>query len=169
MFLAGGASFCIRIPRFRWLIPSLHSGFSPFGGIVGYIDTPHNGFTITQERTISPPASARGRVEGPILIVEDPIVQKFLHSVLKLRGYEAVSVGPYSALDFMKTSHPCVGLVITNSPSLFLPFADRVPVLYVAACPDRMLASRFRNCEVLQKPFHPSDLLKAIEVLSAVS
>jgi DNA-binding response OmpR family regulator len=96
-------------------------------------------------------------------------VQRFLHSVLKLRGYDAISVGPHSALDLMKTSHPCVELVITNNPGMFLPFADRVPVLYVAACPDRTLASRFRSCEVLQKPFHPSELLKAIEVLTAVS
>jgi hypothetical protein len=96
-------------------------------------------------------------------------VQRFLHSVLKLRGYDAISVAPYSALDFMKTSNPSVGLVITNSPGLFLPFADSVRLLYVAACPDRALASRFRSCEVLQKPFHPSDLLKAIEVLTAVS
>ena len=96
-------------------------------------------------------------------------MEKFLHSVLKLRGYDAISVGPYSALDFMKTSHPGVGLVITNSPGLFLPFADRVPLIYVAACPDRTLASRFRSCQVLQKPFHPADLLKAIEVLTAVS
>lgn len=96
-------------------------------------------------------------------------MQKFLHSVLKLRGHDAISAGPHSALDLMKTSQPEVSLVITNSPGVFLPYADRVRLIYVAACPDPELAARFRSCQVLQKPFHPADLLDAIEVLTAVS
>jgi hypothetical protein len=98
--------------------------------------------------------------------VEDPIVQKFLHIVLKRLGCQVIEARPRAALELMKTSQPGVGLVITNTPGLFLPFADRVPLLYIAACPDPALASRFRICGVLHKPFHPSELLEAVKALA---
>jgi hypothetical protein len=67
----------------------------------------------------------------------------------------------------MSAARPGVGLVITNAPGLFLAFAEWLPLLYLAACPDFDLAARFRTCRVLQKPFHPTDLLEAVRRLSA--
>ncbi len=127
----------------------------------------HNGGAITLEKSISGSASkeVRRSSEWPILIVEAPIVQKFLCAVLEREGYRPVEAQPQSALDLMKTSGP--GVVITNAPGIFLAFADRVPLLYIAACPDLDMAARFRTCRVLQKPFHPALLVEAVERLSA--
>jgi DNA-binding response OmpR family regulator len=101
--------------------------------------------------------------------VEAPIVQKFLRAVLEREGYESVEADPQSALEMMKVPGPGVGLVITNSPGMFLPFADHVPLIYIAACPDLDLAARFRSCRVLQKPFHPTELLEAVKCLRVSS
>ena len=103
--------------------------------------------------------------EWPILIVEAPIVQKFLRTVLEREGYESVEAGPQAALELIKLSRPPVGLLITNSPGIFLPFAEQVPLIYIAACPDLDLAARFRTCRVLQKPFHPGEFLQAVKCL----
>ena len=62
-----------------------------------------------------------------------------------------------------------VDLIITNSPKDFLRFADHVPLLYIAAAPDPELASRFLWCRVLQKPFHPDQLVAAVRDLTAVA
>lgn len=110
---------------------------------------------------------AWGSCARSILVVEAPIVQKFLRTVLEQEGYEAIEAGPHSALDLMSTSRPGVGLVITNAPGIFLAFAEWMPLLYLAACPDFDLAARFRTCRVLQKPFHPADLVEAVRRLSA--
>ena len=93
---------------------------------------------------------------------------RFLHSVLRLRGHNAVSVPARAALDFMVSSRPDVSLVITNAPGIFLQFADSLALIYIAACPDHAMASRFRKCRVLQKPFHPAQLLEAVDVLTDV-
>jgi hypothetical protein len=61
-----------------------------------------------------------------------------------------------------------VDLIITNSPKDFLRFADCVPLLYIAAAPDAELASRFLWCRVLQKPFHPDQLVAAVRDLTGV-
>ncbi len=129
----------------------------------------HNGGAITLEKSISGSASkeVRRSSEWSILIVEAPIVQKFLRAVLEREGYQPVEAEPQSALELMKTSGPGVGVVITNAPGMFLAFADRVPLLYIAACPDLDMATRFRACRVLQKPFHPAQLVEAVRRLSA--
>lgn len=128
-----------------------------------------NEYTITLEHTMSEETTkgACPQVEWSILIVEAPIVQKFLRAVLEREGYEAVEATPQWALEVMELSQPRVGIVITNAPGLFLQFADWLPVLYLAACPDLELAARFRTCCVLQKPFHPGELVEAVQSLSA--
>jgi hypothetical protein len=99
------------------------------------------------------------------VIVEAPIVQRFLRAVLEREGYEPLEAAPQSAVELIKLSKPGVDLVITNSPGIFLPFADEVRLIYIAACPDLDLAARFRNCRVVQKPFHPAELLDAVRCL----
>jgi hypothetical protein len=56
-------------------------------------------------------------------------------------------------------------VLITNQPSLFLAFADELPLLYVAALPDPRLASMFRRCRVLRKPFQASELVASVDQL----
>jgi hypothetical protein len=137
------------------------------GGIVDPASKAHNEGAITLELTIS--GSALKEVcrssEWSILIVEAPIVQKFLRTVLEREGYQPVEAGPQSALDLMRLPRPGVGMVITNAPGIFLAFAEWVPLLYIAGCPDFDMAARFRTCQVLQKPFHPMDLLEAVKCL----
>lgn len=100
-------------------------------------------------------------------MVEDPLVQKFLRSVLFRSGYQVVEASPGTALSLVAGCQEDVRLVITNTPAVFLPVADRILMLYVAACPDYVLAVRFPTCRVLRKPFHPADLLRAVEDLAA--
>ena len=107
--------------------------------------------------------------EWSILIVEAPIVQKFLRAVLEREGYKPVEAVPQSALETIELSGPSGGLVITNAPGIFLPVAEQVPLIYIAACPDLDLAARFRCCRVLQKPFHPTQLLEAVRSLRVSS
>jgi len=97
--------------------------------------------------------------------VEAPIVQKFLRAVLEREGYQPVEAEAQSALELVNLSVPPVGLVITNAPGIFLPIAEQVPLIYLAACPNLDLAARFRVCRVLQKPFHPTELLEAVKRL----
>jgi hypothetical protein len=123
---------------------------------------------ITTERVITGPASQRLWSEpyGSIVVVEDPLVQKFLRSVLFRNGYQVVEASPATALSLIAGPEPRARVVITNRPEVFLPFADDVAMLYVAACPDYTLALRFQTCRILHKPFHPADLLEAVEDLA---
>ena len=100
----------------------------------------------------------------PIVVVEDPQIQKLIQGLLGRSGYQAQA----AAQDYRQTlleggSLPSV--LITNQPSLFLAFADELPLLYVAAMPDPQLASMFRHCRVLRKPFHASDLVASVDQL----
>ena len=133
--------------------------------------TADNGGAITLEQAISG-SSARDvslSSEWSILVVEAPIVQKFVRVVLEREGYQPVDAIPQSALELLKQSPSAVGLVITNAPGIFLPFAEQVPLIYLAACPNLDLAARFRSCRVLQKPFHPAELLEAVRCLKLSS
>jgi hypothetical protein len=126
-----------------------------------------NGGTITPKDAISGPVSKEVcHISGwLILIVEAPIVRKFLRTVLEREGYEPIEAEPLEAQELMRSSSPPVGLVVTNAPGVFLPFAERAHLIYIAACPNLDLAARFRTCRVLQKPFHPADLLELVRSL----
>ncbi|HUA62924.1 MAG TPA: hypothetical protein VML19_29480 [Verrucomicrobiae bacterium] len=103
---------------------------------------------------------------GPsILVVEDPLVGKLVHSVLRRSGYAAHAASFAEAFDLLNGGASLVSLLITNRPEVFLQFAERCRLLYMAACPDHDLASRFRCCQVLHKPFHPAELLNAVKML----
>ena len=86
--------------------------------------------------------------------------------MLERHGYRTVEAGPVHALDLKRMCPAEVGLVITNAPSVFLPYSEKVRLVYIAACPDYTLASQFRTCRVLHKPFHPSELLEAVKELA---
>jgi len=99
-------------------------------------------------------------------VVEDPIIQKFLRSVLERRGYPVLEAVPPQALGLIQAPDAGVSLVVTNRPDWFLPVAEQIRLVYIAAFPDPALASLFRTCRVLQKPFHPAALLEAIRELA---
>jgi len=94
------------------------------------------------------------------------MVRRFLHNLLQRGGYSVVEAERTRALELLRSAEGEDCLVITNTPGLFLPFADRVRIIYLAACPDAALAALFGRCRVLRKPFHPPDLLAAVKDLA---
>ena len=103
------------------------------------------------------------RKSRPIILVEDPFIRSYLRFVLSRRGYSVVESDATRACE-MANSNDGI-LVITNAPEPFLPCADKLALVYMAAAPDMELAARFPKCRVLRKPFAPDELVKAVEGL----
>jgi DNA-binding response OmpR family regulator len=105
----------------------------------------------------------RSAKSGLILIVEDPFIRRYVKSVLGRSGHEAVESGAQRALKLVRDKVVKVRLMITNKPGLFRQFADELPILYLAMCPDLNMTSGFRELRVLQKPFRAEELLQAVQ------
>jgi hypothetical protein len=108
----------------------------------------------------SQPASAK------ILVAEDPFVSTFLRTVLQKHGHKVMTGDAVRTSELLRQGSVAADMVITNRPEVFLEFAGRVPMLYIAAAPDQDLASKFAICRVLCKPFRNDDLLAAVEQLA---
>ncbi|HEY1183483.1 MAG TPA: hypothetical protein VGE89_04805 [Bryobacteraceae bacterium] len=104
---------------------------------------------------------------GCALIVEDPMIQRFVGGILKREGYLVIEAELEEALRTLRDSPDSVSLLITNLPGHFFEFAETLPLIYVAAFPDSALADRFRRCRALRKPFRPSDLVLCAAELAA--
>jgi len=102
---------------------------------------------------------------GAIVVVEDPFVSGFLRNVLQRKGYCVLPMAAGEGLDLLRSGDSGIGLLITNLPAAFTEFAERVPLLYLAAFPDPKVASAFRASRLLRKPFHPEQLLTFVEQL----
>jgi len=108
-----------------------------------------------------------GQSEHSIVVVEDPLVGRLVGSVLGRQGYQIHEASAEAALDLLGLSGSSERIIVTNQPEHFLPFAGRVRLLYLAACPDYDLAKQFQVCRVLRKPFHPDELLSSVVKLLA--
>ena len=97
-----------------------------------------------------------------ILVAEDPFVSSFLRTVLERHGHKVVTGEAVHASELIRQGALEANIVITNRPEAFLPLADSLPILYLAATPDPQLALQFPNCRVLRKPFRNEDLLDAV-------
>lgn len=93
-----------------------------------------------------------------VLVVEDPTIRRLLTGILTRAGFSVTEAEPWHGVNYLREQLE-FDLLITNSPTPFLEFADRIPVLYMAASPDPKVAACFRKCAMLQKPFRPSDLV----------
>ena len=100
------------------------------------------------------------------MVVEDLFISNLIRTLLVRNGFHVVRVGAQHGIEMLKTGEAPVDLVITNTPDLFLPFRDRIPMLYLAATPDLELAARFRSCRALRKPFHAAQLIEAVGELA---
>jgi CheY-like chemotaxis protein len=100
---------------------------------------------------------------GVVLISEDPFVANYLRALLSKRGYQTLGVDAEQGARKIRDRE--VNVVITNTPGEFQGLSDQIPVVYVAAAPDMEIASKFRACRVLRKPFLPEDILAAVEEL----
>ena len=86
--------------------------------------------------------------------------------MLQRHGHQVVTSEPDQASESIRNGSVQAQVVITNKPEVFLPFANWLPLLYIAASPDSELAKQFLNCRVLRKPFRNDDLLAAVEDLA---
>ena len=103
------------------------------------------------------------RTSRPIILVEDPFIRSYLRFVLQRRGYSVVESDATRACEMANSDDGVV--VITNAPEQFLPCAEKLALVYIAAAPETELAARFPMCRVLRKPFQPEELVKAVESL----
>jgi hypothetical protein len=103
--------------------------------------------------------------DASVVLVEDPLICRFVRSVLLSRKRSVVEVGPAEAIRLVQSGDAKVRLLITNRPDAFLPFTEELPVLYLSSLPEHRLAGAFRECRMLHKPFAPGALSAAVTEL----
>jgi hypothetical protein len=118
------------------------------------------------ESSSGPPILSKQAQAARILVAEDPFVSKFLRTMLQRHGHQVVTSEPDQASESIRNGSVQAQVVITNKPEAFLPFANWLPLLYIAANPEPALALRFPTCRVLRKPFRNEDLLEAVGELA---
>ena len=106
---------------------------------------------------------------GCVLVVEDPLIQKFIGGILKREGRQVIEAKAEQSLRILRSSDPAIVLLITNQPLRFVEFAETLRLIYVAAIPDPTLALRFRYCRMLTKPFPPNDLVECVAELLPIA
>ena len=108
------------------------------------------------------------RISTTVLISEDLFVAAFVRTLLHRHGCEVVSASAERGLDLIETGELQADLVITNTPQVFLPVADRLHLLYLAAMPDPSLIARFPSARALRKPFSNGELVEAVQSLTVM-
>ena len=106
---------------------------------------------------------------GCVLVVEDPLIQRFVSGVLRRAGHQVVEAKAEESLRILRTSDQAIVLLITNQPLRFLEFAETLPLIYIAALPEPTLVFRFSRCRMLRKPFPPSHLVECVAELAPLS
>jgi len=100
--------------------------------------------------------------DASVVLVEDPLIRRYVRSVLAHRRTAVVEANAADAVGLVRSGESKVCLLITNRPDDFLPFAADLPLLYVSSQPERHLAASFRACRTLNKPFAPAELTMAV-------
>ncbi len=103
---------------------------------------------------------------GIVAVIEDPFIRKLLRDILTRHGYRVVEYSVQHAVEQLRSDAEQVNLLITNTPAEFLGYRDVLPLLYLAAAPDEAVASEFRHCRTLKKPFVAQELLAAVKALT---
>lgn len=126
-------------------------------------DGKEGSFRVTHDRAVY---QSTPHKEIKLVVVEDSLVSKLVRTVLQKHGYSAVSVGPTEAEGILRSANEPEEILLTNSPSQFLEFAQRIPLLYLTSSPDPTMQVAFRYCRVVRKPFSPNELVEAVKELS---
>jgi hypothetical protein len=82
-----------------------------------------------------------------------------ISGILRRNGYTPLEAEPARACALLADPNCGISLVVTNTPEVFSEVFGRIPLLYVASCPDPEIVARIPHCGVLAKPFHPRDLV----------
>src|ERR1035438_6096680 len=109
---------------------------------------------IYSESTAGPHPRLRSQsAPARILVAEDPFVSSFLRTILQRRGHQVVVGEPDRVRGLLRDGRMEAQVVITNRPEAFLPFADTLPILYIAANPDPALLVVITNRPEAFLPF----------------
>ena len=106
---------------------------------------------------------------GVVMVVEDPSVCRLVKTVLKRHGREVVAAEARRAAQWIENSDTPVQLLITNEPQAFDGLDRSVPILYLASDPDWNFVSSHESLTVLEKPFHPHELVEAVERIAGMA
>jgi hypothetical protein len=82
--------------------------------------------------------------------------------VLQKHGYTVVMAGTSEAAGILRATNAPDEILLTNAPSDFLEFAEKIPLLYLTSSPDPEMQAAFRSCRVVRKPFAPNELVEAV-------
>jgi len=103
-----------------------------------------------------------------VAVAEDPFVCRYVSAVLTRYGFrEIVEHDVSRTRRLMETGALKPDVLITNTPGAFVRFAQDLPVVYLAALPDRSQVEGFRDSRILRKPFLAQDLAAAVNQLAA--
>ena len=105
---------------------------------------------------------------GTVVVVEDPLVSKLLRTVLRRHGYDVKLASPEEAASLLADPDANIGVLLTNTPGMFVEFSQRVPLLYLSSSPDALFEAVFHSCRVVRKPFVPEELIRAVSELAGI-
>ena len=100
-----------------------------------------------------------------VAVAEDPFVRRYMRCLLERRGYQVIESDAGNVRRLLESGEVKIDLVISNTPSVFSPFARQLPLVYLSAAPDPDLVSGFSCQRTLQKPFQPAEVLSAVQEL----
>lgn len=104
---------------------------------------------------------------GIVIVVEEASICRLVIKVLSREAWDVIETGAQRANELLEGNAPPVKLLITNRPQDFERFAGSIPILYVTSAPDWEFVARTRRLRVLQKPFHATELARAVKELTA--
>jgi DNA-binding response OmpR family regulator len=102
---------------------------------------------------------------GTVIVVEDPLVSNLLRTVLNRHGYSVKLASPAEAASLLADPDAHIGILLTNTPGVFLEFSQRIPLLYLTSSPEVLYETAFHACRVVRKPFAPEELIRSLKEL----
>ncbi len=106
--------------------------------------------------------------QSPLVVVEDPLISNLVRTLLLRQEYTVITSGVGDAIELLRRPEPFHGILVTNTPTFFIGFADRLRLLYLSGMPDPGIEALFPRCRVVRKPFAPAALLQAVKDLEAM-
>lgn len=100
-----------------------------------------------------------------IAVVENNSIGRLAAVILQQHGFSPTVLGVAEAAGIIRARKQDIAALVTNSPWLFLEFSADLPLVYLSSTPMPDMEAAFRACRIVQKPFKPVDLVKAVREL----